>query len=229
MSVKGRKQPEAVKAKIKATVQAKKDEIIKKSVEARNAKIAASKVNLKDLTRNTPPEDLVDKGGRGGRYTRLKPEMIVQAEKLCTLGATDTEIANFFDVTHGTIVYWKVHCPDFAAALRTGKDHADVRVERSLFARAVGFEHPAVKVFFNHKTGEVVEHPYTEKYAPDTEACKFWLMNRRPDLWKRHLDNNGNLDPLEAAEVAQAAVAKAMATTIRAATGTAPDAKVKAS
>lgn len=228
MSVKGRKHTEEVKARIRATVNSKKDEVIKKATDARKAKIAASKVNLKDLTRNTPPEDLADKGGRGGRYTRLRPEMITQAEKLCTLGATDSEIADFFDVTHGTVVYWKVHCPDFAAALRTGKEHADVRVERSLFARAVGFEHPAVKVFFNHKTGQVVEHPYTEKYAPDTEACKFWLMNRRPDLWKKHLEGAAPVDPTEAAELAQAAVAKAMATTIREAEGVPPNAKVRA-
>lgn len=226
MSVKGRPQPEAVKAKIAKSINAKKDEVIKKSTAARNEKVAKSKNTLKNLTRNTPPEDL-ERDGRGGRYSRLRPEMITQAEKLCMLGATDSEIASFFDVTHGTIVHWKLHCPDFAAALRTGKSLADERVERSLFARAVGFEHPAVKVFFNHKTGEVVEHPYTEKYAPDTEACKFWLRNRRPDLWKERFET-APTDPVEAAEMAQAAVAKAMATTIKEATGLSPDAKVRA-
>src|SRR5205814_1037760 len=41
----------------------------------------------------------------------------------------------------------------------------------------------AVKVFLPSGTTEPIYAPYTERYAPDTTACIFWLKNRRPDLW----------------------------------------------
>lgn len=184
-----------------------------------------SKSKMSNITPETTDQDLADI--RYGRPSEFRPIMIEQVRKLCQLGATDAEVAHFFGVTRYAIIYWKLNNPHFLEAMRTGKELADERVERSLFARAVGFEHPAVKVFYNHKTGEVVEHQYTEIYAPDTEAARFWLMNRRPDLWRMHREAPP-LDPGEAAEVAQMAVAKAMATSVRQAEGVPPDAKVKA-
>ena len=162
-----------------------------------------------------------------GRPTKLDVKTIDQARKLCSLGATEAELAYFFEVSIGTIRNWRVMNSDFATAMALGKEHSDARVEQSLFARAVGFEHPAVKIFIDQRTGRTLEHHYTERFAPDTNACMFWLKNRKPEVWRDKFDLPA-VPPEEGALIAQEAVAKAMATVIREVAGVAPHAVVKA-
>jgi hypothetical protein len=57
-------------------------------------------------------------------------------------------------------------------------------VANSLYARATGYEHKAVKIFLREKDEKAVIVPYTEHYAPDTNAIRLWLTNRRRDQWK---------------------------------------------
>ena len=45
----------------------------------------------------------------------------------------------------------------------------------ALHARAVGYEHPAVKIF-NDKFAGIVEADYTEHYPPDAAAAKLWMQ-----------------------------------------------------
>lgn len=117
-----------------------------------------------------------------GRPPSYKPEFAEQAEKLCRLGATDEELADFFSVTTRTITRWKASHEDFCLALKVGKEPADDRVERSLYAKANGYTFDSVKIFNNNGSEMVV--PYKEHVPPDTTACIFWLKNRRPDLWR---------------------------------------------
>ena len=86
-------------------------------------------------------------GQQRGRPTTFKPEYIAQAGKLCALGHTDREIAEFFDVSLRTFAYWKARNPELLHALKTGKKEADDRVERSLYQRGVGYCYDAVKIF----------------------------------------------------------------------------------
>lgn len=117
-----------------------------------------------------------------GRPPSYKSEFAEQAEKLCRLGATDEELADFFEVTTRTITRWKSSHEEFCLALKAGKEPADDRVERSLYAKANGYTFDAVKIFNNNGVEMVV--PYKEHVPPDTTACIFWLKNRRPDLWR---------------------------------------------
>lgn len=135
-----------------------------------------------------------------------------QIEKLCAIGVTDAEIAMFFDVTPECLASWRIASPAVASALKIGKVPSDQRVERSLFDRAVGCERPMIKVFFNPRTGQVVEHHYMEKYPPDPLSCIFWLKNRKPDSWRERYDQPP-VAPEEAATLAQEVLAKLMATT----------------
>ena len=50
-----------------------------------------------------------------GRPTKYKHEYAEQTYKLCLLGATDEEIANFFDVNVATINRWKMISLNFAS------------------------------------------------------------------------------------------------------------------
>lgn len=117
-----------------------------------------------------------------GRPSKFKPEFIEQAEKLCKLGATDLEMADFFEVDVRTLYRWKADNESFCHALKAGKEEADDRVERSLFARANGYEHDEVDIRVVDK--EIVQTPIRKYYPPDTTAAIFWLKNRRPDQWR---------------------------------------------
>lgn len=117
-----------------------------------------------------------------GRPSEYRPEYAQQAEKLCRLGATDSDLADFFGVTTRTITRWKSSREDFCLALKAGKEPADDRVERSLYARATGYTFDSVKIF--NSNGEPLVVPFQEHVPPDTTACIFWLKNRRPDLWR---------------------------------------------
>ena len=119
-----------------------------------------------------------------GRPSDYKPEYAAQAEKLCLLGATDMEMADFFEVSVKTIYNWKANYPEFLHALKVGKETLDDRVERSLYQKAVGYKHEAVKIFMPAGADSPVYAPYIEHIAPDTTACIFWLKNRRQQQWR---------------------------------------------
>lgn len=118
----------------------------------------------------------------GGRPSKFKPEFVKQAEKLALLGATDVDLADFFEVSINTIGNWKASSPEFLGALKSGKEQADDRVERSLYQRALGYTYDAIH--FSSFQGVVTETPYREHVPPDTTAMIFWLKNRRPDQWR---------------------------------------------
>ncbi len=122
------------------------------------------------------------------RPTAYKPEYARQARKLCLLGATDKELADFFEVSEVTINAWKKKHPAFLKSLKAGKDVADARVADKLYHRALGYKHKAVKIMAvargNNGGSEIEEVPYVEHYPPDTTAAIFWLKNRRPEQWR---------------------------------------------
>ena len=56
-----------------------------------------------------------------GRPSKYKDEFAGQAAKLCKLGATDAQLADFFGVAISTVALWKVEHPAFSDALRVAK------------------------------------------------------------------------------------------------------------
>lgn len=123
-----------------------------------------------------------------GRPSLYRPEYAEQAVKLCRLGATDKELADFFGVSEQTVNAWKQEHPEFLESLKAGKAAADAEVAEKLFRRATGYEHKAVKISASPDGKEHVTE-YIERYPPDTTAAIFWLKNRRPDLWRDKVDN----------------------------------------
>jgi len=130
-----------------------------------------------------------------GRPTEYKPEYVQRAAEMCANGATDIELADELDVSVSTLYNWRAKYPEFLQAVKTAKEIADERVERSLFQRAVGFEHEAVKVAFD-KDGTPLYAPYREVIPPDTNAASFWLKNRQPDKWRDKTEMKLTGDPL---------------------------------
>jgi hypothetical protein len=124
----------------------------------------------------------------GGRPSKYDPKMIEQARKLCELGATDREVADFFEISESTLNLWKGLHPEFSESLKVGKTAADERVIQSLYRRATGYVHDAVKIAVNSQ-GEVTQVPFVEHYPPDTTAAIFWLKNRRKEEWRDRVDH----------------------------------------
>ena len=119
-----------------------------------------------------------------GRPTKFSEKLARQIISLAEKGCTEKEIAEECGICLATLKNWKSDIPGFLAAVRAAKDVADELVEAALFHRAVGYQHPAVKFFYDSESGEVTLQSYTEHYPPDTGACKFWLSNRKPKRWR---------------------------------------------
>lgn len=117
-----------------------------------------------------------------GRPTLYRSEYAVQVEKLCKLGATDEEIADFFGVAEATINTWKTAHPEFLESIKAGKVLADAEVASKLFHRATGYSHEDVDI--RAVGGEIVQTPLVKHYPPDTTAAIFWLKNRQPKKWR---------------------------------------------
>jgi hypothetical protein len=131
-----------------------------------------------------------------GRPTKFKPEYVEQARKLCLLGATDRELADFFEVEVRTIHRWKAESDEFCHSIRVGKEVADERVKRSLYQRAIGYEQEDVKIFMPAGAAAPIYAPFTAKIAPDTTAAIFWLNNRDPENWRnrQQVEHSGSVD-----------------------------------
>jgi hypothetical protein len=146
-----------------------------------------------------------NKKNSAGRPSSFSPQFVTQANKLCSLGATDVEMADFFGVAVSTFYKWKNEFPAFSEALKAGKTEADDRVERSLYHKAIGYTFEAVKIMA--VKGEVEKVPYREHVPPDTTAAIFWLKNRRPDKWrdiqKHEIGNPGDFDRMSDDELAR--------------------------
>ena len=80
-------------------------------------------------------------GNKGGRPSKYMPYFAKQALKLCLLGATDRELADFFEVNEYTINAWKKKHIEFHKSLKKGKIMADAEVAAKLFDKAVGYSH----------------------------------------------------------------------------------------
>jgi len=152
---------------------------------------------------------------KGGRPKLYKEEYIEQVYKLCKLGSTDKDIADFFNVTETTINNWKDSEPKFFESLKRGKDAFDtIKVEGALKHRALGMilteeKQTTRKLKMgegdSESEGEIIDTTITKKeIAPDTGAAAFWLKNRDPERWrdKQEIDHTTkgdkiNLTPMQ--------------------------------
>jgi hypothetical protein len=121
-----------------------------------------------------------------GKY---RQEFATQAAKLCALGATNDQLADFFEVGTRTIEVWIAEKQHFGDAVRDAKKIADEKVVRSLYERATGYKHPDTVVTNNR--GEIILTDVTKHYPPDTTAAIFWLKNRDQKNWRDRTELTG--------------------------------------
>lgn len=117
-----------------------------------------------------------------GRPSKYNPDFNFQVEKLAKLGATDKEIADFFNIQESTLNNWKIEHPEFMESIKKGKIIADSNVAQSLYHRAIGYQHEDTDIRVVDK--EILETPIVKHYPPDPTAAIFWLKNRRSKEWR---------------------------------------------
>jgi len=133
-----------------------------------------------------------------GRPTKYQAAYNKQAFKLCLLGATDSQLADFFEVNIDTITEWKSVYPKFSVSIKAGKEKADAEVANKLYTRAMGYKYDEVtfervdgqEIIEATTTGEIKKSPaykkkvVTKEVPPDTTAQIFWLKNRQKGKWR---------------------------------------------
>jgi hypothetical protein len=117
-----------------------------------------------------------------GRPTLYKEEYNEQAHKLCLLGATDKELADFFKVHEDTINEWKKVHEEFSVSVTRGKIIADAEIANSFYNRAKGFEIDSEKIF--QSEGSIIRADTKTYFPPDAGAALNWLKNRQPAKWR---------------------------------------------
>ncbi|MEA1848965.1 terminase [Chryseobacterium sp. MHB01] len=127
----------------------------------------------------------------GGAPSKYKEEYNEQVYKLCLLGSTDKDIADFFEVTETTINNWKIEFPLFFESIKKGKQVADANVADRLYQRALGFEHDSEEIKI--VGGDIERVPVKKIYPPDPTSAIFWLKNRQPTRWrdKQEIEQTG--------------------------------------
>ena len=126
-----------------------------------------------------------------------------QIYKLCLLGATDSEIADFIGIQESTLNNWKKMYPSFMESLKKGKSVADGNVASKLYIRAIGYEFDETTIE-QCPARKTTKHKTTTKHIPASEtAAIFWLKNRRPDLWRdrREITGKDGGDLIKTAEL----------------------------
>ena len=153
-----------------------------------------------DNRKDGPRKMTVRKPGQPTKYSK---EVKRQLELVAKKGMTDAEMAEIVGVTEQTLNNWKKAHPGFFESLKEWKKEADHRVERSLYERATGYDHPETKTIYlpRHKEGDKWVEGHWETidiirhYPPDPTSMIFWLKNRNKESWRdRHdVDVSGDL------------------------------------
>lgn len=153
-----------------------------------------------------------------GRPTKYLLEFDQRALKMCLLGYTDEQLADYFEISVATLNNWKKQYPSFLASIRAGKSEADGDVASAMFKSANGFSYDETTYErqFQEIDGlsekeesdiklEVWKKKVVTKFVvPDTRAGMFWLKNRQPKAWRDKIDatvTNINTAPLTKEEI----------------------------
>lgn len=130
--------------------------------------------------------------------THIKPR-IEEIRALMRAGGTEEEAAALAGVASSTFRKYKNEYPEFRKVLIDSEKPANEKVERSLYDRCMGGEHPVRKAVkmrtVTYKDGKRVKEEEriqmvteTVYVSADVRAMIFWLTNRDPERWQNKVD-----------------------------------------
>lgn len=177
---------------------------------SKEARTRGANTDVDGYYRNRPAVDTPGFGvpvHRRWRDIRLDPdqrrEIICEAYIFAEAGMTDFQIAKRWGIDTSTLYRWRVADPRLDEALKTGAEHSNMRVEASLYHKAMGYSFDAVKIM--NIDGQVVKVPYVEHIPPDNTAMVFWLKNKAG--WRDQVDVNDVTPPSASSDIRQLAMA----------------------
>lgn len=117
-----------------------------------------------------------------GRPTKKTEFSLAKILELTKEGKSSQEIADLMDLSRATIDRWIESDIEFCYTVKKLRSEADEMIEKSLYNRAHGFS-KTIKTQKVGKDGQVVDVEETQYFPPDSQALKFWLMNRQRDKY----------------------------------------------
>lgn len=144
---------------------------------------------------NTPLHEVVPKNkkqkkiGRPPLYTHwLTEKGLAQVKEWAEEGLINKQIANKMRINNATLYEWQDRFPEFADAIKKGKNVIDEQVESSLLKRAIGYQYEE-ETWGKNNVGEmVIVKRVVKLQAPDVTAQIFWLKNRQPERWRERVE-----------------------------------------
>lgn len=132
------------------------------------------------------------RGRKSSWDTKIKPRL-EEIESWARDGLTDDQMAELLGIGRTTFYKFKAEKADLANALKINKEIADLRVENSLYQRAIGLEVTEIIEDSVYMVGEdgrarpvgrVKRRKIVKQLPPDTTAGIFWSKNRQPEKWR---------------------------------------------
>ena len=117
-----------------------------------------------------------------GRPSNYKVGYSSLAFEYASLGLRQCDCAKLLGISLSTFKKWLKQHEGFEREWKRGTMLADAEVARALFKIAVGFEEKTVK-YIEQQDGSYLKKVY-KIYPPNLRACKLWLRNRQPGLWR---------------------------------------------
>lgn len=136
-----------------------------------------------------------------GKYQRwLEPDGLMLLAAWARDGLSDEQLARKIGISCSTLYEWKNRFSEISEALARGKEPVDIEVENALHKLALGYMAQVQKTFklkrvyfdaIGHRCEEeYLETGYDEVHVPaNVNAQKFWLANRRPEVWRERVEN----------------------------------------
>lgn len=145
-----------------------------------------------------PAAKKADGRSKRGKYQEwLTEDGLLKLAAWSRDGLTREQIAHNVGCSLSTLKDWCNKYPAISAAISRAREVTDIIAENSLYKTANGYTVRLAKTFklkkivFNEETGrkiseeEYLQEGYEEVHIPaNVQAQKFWLINRKPDVWK---------------------------------------------
>ena len=127
----------------------------------------------------------------------LKEDNLLLLTGWARRGLSDGDIVQLMGITKSVYDRWYSKYEAIRAALDTGKEIVDFKVENALLKAALGYQTKEVRILTVMRHGKMVEQQkeVTEKEVhPQIGAIRMWLLNRQSDWWKN--ENKLSVDDL---------------------------------
>ena len=131
-----------------------------------------------------------------GRYQEWATrERLKRLEHWARQGLRDIDIAKRIGISKVTFYNWKKKYPEFAEAVKKGKDEYDDTVEETLYNLTQGYyvDEEVVEMREDAAGNKILHRKKTKRYIPPSvTAIIYWLQNRRGDVWKTRASEHQN-------------------------------------